>query len=307
MKLDSKIYVAGHTGLVGSAICRALRAQGYTNILTRPHEDLNLTNQQNVGFFFENNRPDYVFLAAAKVGGIHANQTYPADFIYSNLQIQTNVIHAAHQWRTRKLLFLGSSCIYPRMAPQPIPESALLTGPLEPSNDAYAVAKIAGIKMCQAYRAQHQSDFISVMPTNLYGPGDSYHPDNSHVIPGLIRRFHEAKIRHTPVTCWGTGNALREFLHVDDLARACVIAMQCYSDSEILNIGSHREITIYDLAHLVAEVVGYDGLIMWDGSKPDGTPRKFLDSSRVLALGWYPKIGLETGLREAYADFCSRG
>lgn len=306
MKLDSLIYVAGHTGLVGSAICRALRAAGHTRIITRAHDDLYLTHQQAVNEFFDANRPEYVFVAAAKVGGIHANSTFPADFIYSNLQIQTNVIHAAHIYHTRKLLFLGSSCIYPKHAPQPIPETALLTGVLEPTNDAYAVAKIAGIKMCQAYRAQHADDFISVMPTNLYGVGDSYHPDNSHVIPGLIRRFHEAKINRRPVTCWGSGSALREFLYVDDLASACLVCMRDYSDGQIINIGSHREITIKDLAHLVAEVVGYDGSITWDTTKPDGTPRKLLDSSRMFALGWYPKIDLEQGIRLAYADFCAR-
>ncbi|MGE4421546.1 MAG: NAD-dependent epimerase/dehydratase family protein [Pseudodesulfovibrio sp.] len=304
MREESRIFVAGHRGLVGSAIVRRLEGAGYSRLLLRTHGELDLTSQAAVARFFEDERPEYVFLAAARVGGIHANSTYPADFIRDNLLIQTNVIDSAYRTGARKLQFLGSSCIYPREAPQPIPEDALLTGPLEKTNESYAVAKIAGIKHCQALRRQHGFDAISVMPTNLYGLGDNYHPENSHVIPGLIRRFHEAKADGSAeVVVWGTGTPLREFLHVDDLADALVFLMETYSGEEIVNIGTGSELTIRELAELVARVVGYRGRIRFERPEMDGTPRKLLDSHRLRGMGWSPKRSLEEGLAEAYADF----
>lgn len=304
MQLHDKIFVAGHRGLVGSAICRSLRRAGYENLCVCSHEGLDLLEQEAVREFFSAERPDYVILAAAKVGGIHANATYPAQFIYENLQIQCNVIHSAWQTKVKKLLFLGSSCIYPKLCPQPIREEYLLTGPLEVTNEAYALAKISGIRMCQAYRKQYGFDAISAMPTNLYGRGDNYHPENSHVIPALIRRFHEAKCAGSrAVRIWGTGTALREFLHADDMADACVFLMEHYSDTQHINVGSQREVSILDVARLVADVVGYTGEILTDPEKPDGTPRKLMDSGRLFALGWRPRISFEAGLRDAYADF----
>jgi GDP-L-fucose synthase len=302
---SSKIYVAGHQGMVGSAIVRRLHGEGYSNLILRSRQELDLTDQSTVDAFFASERPDHVFLAAAKVGGIHANSTYPAEFIRDNLAIQANVIHSAWKHGTKKLLLLGSSCIYPRDCPQPIKEDYLLTGPLEPSNEAYAIAKITGIKMCQAYRRQHGFDAVCAMPTNLYGPGDNYHPENSHVVPALIRRFHEAKNARLPeVTVWGSGKPLREFMHVDDLADALLMLMQRYSDAEIMNIGSGEEVSISTLARLIADTVGYEGTLRFDASKPDGTPRKLLDSSRLANLGWRSRISLPQGLRlacEAYA------
>jgi len=307
MHKDVLVYVAGHRGLVGSALCRALARFGYERQITRTHAELDLCDQAGVRAFFAQHRPDVVILAAAKVGGIHANAAYPAEFIYQNLQIQNNVIDSAYRNGCKKLLFLGSSCIYPKMCPQPIKEGYLLTGPLEPTNDAYALAKISGIKMCQAYRRQYGFDAISAMPTNLYGPGDNYHPENSHVIPGLIRRFHEAKERGaSEVAIWGTGKALREFLHVDDMAEACVFLLENYSDFEHVNVGSGVEHSILETAHLVAKVVGFNGNIVTDPSKPDGTPRKLMDSGRLLGMGWKPRVGLEEGLRDAYSDFSKR-
>lgn len=303
-KKDALIYVAGHGGLVGSAICRALGRAGYGNLLLRTHAELDLCDQGAVRDFFAAHRPEVVVLAAAKVGGIHANATYPAEFIAQNLQIQTNVIDSAHANGCGKLLFLGSSCIYPKLCPQPIREEYLLTGPLEPTNDAYALAKIAGIKMCQAYRAQYGFDAISAMPTNLYGPGDNYHPQNSHVIPALIRRFHEAREAGAErVTIWGTGTPLREFLHVDDMAEACVFLLENYSDVEHVNVGCGTDLSIMDVARLVARVVGFEGRIDTDPAMPDGTPRKLLDCSKIFTMGWKPRIGLEEGLRDAYNDF----
>lgn len=297
----SKIYVAGHRGMVGSAIVRRLGADGFTNLALRTRQELDLTDQHAVEAFFAAERPEYVFLAAAKVGGIHANNTYPAEFIRDNLAIQTNAIHSAWKYGAKKLLFLGSSCIYPRACPQPIKEEYLLTGPLEPTNEWYAIAKIAGIKMCQAYRKQYGFDAICAMPTNLYGPGDNYHPENSHVVPALIRRFHEARLSNAPeVVVWGTGKPLRELLHVDDLANALVMLMQDYSGSEMINIGSGDEASIADLAKLISDVVGYQGQIRFDPSKPDGTPRKRLDSSLLGTLGWAPRIDLASGLDTAY-------
>lgn len=304
MDKNSKIYVAGHRGLVGSGVCRALARAGYNNFVTRTHAELDLCDQQAVRAFFAAEKPDIVVLAAAKVGGIHANATYPAEFIYQNLQLQTNVIDTAWRNGVQKLLFLGSSCIYPRLCPQPIKEEYLLTSELEPTNDAYALAKIAGIKMCQAYRRQYGFDAISAMPTNLYGPGDNYHPENSHVAPALIRRLHEAKVsKAAEVVIWGTGTPLREFLHVDDMADACVFLLEHYSESTHINVGSQKECTILQLAQRIARIVGYTGRIVTDPSKPDGTPRKLMDSSRLFALGWQPKIGLDEGLAGAYADF----
>ncbi|KAL5772998.1 hypothetical protein ACOSP7_012615 [Xanthoceras sorbifolium] len=298
---SAKIFVAGHRGLVGSAIVRKLVSLGFTNLVLRTHSELDLTRQSDVEAFFSAERPVYVVLAAAKVGGIHANNTYPAEFISVNLQIQTNVIDSSFRFGVRKLLFLGSSCIYPKFAPQPIPESALLTAPLEPTNEWYAVAKIAGIKMCQAYRIQYNFDAISGMPTNLYGPHDNFHPENSHVLPALMRRFHEAKTKGAKeVVVWGTGSPLREFLHVDDLADAVVFMMESYSGLEHLNVGSGKEVTIKELAELVKEVVGFEGELVWDSSKPDGTPRKLMDSSKLAALGWRPKIELKDGLVDTY-------
>lgn len=298
---SAKIFVAGHRGLVGSGIVRKLQSLGYTNLVLRTHSELDLTRQSDVDTFFATEKPSYVILAAAKVGGIHANKTYPAEFISINLQIQTNVIDSSYRHGVKKLLFLGSSCIYPKFAPQPIPESALLSGPLEPTNEWYAIAKIAGIKMCQAYRIQYNFDAISGMPTNLYGPNDNFHPENSHVLPALMRRFHEAKVNGAKeVVVWGTGSPLREFLHVDDLADAVVFMMEKYSEVDHLNVGSGKEVTIKELAELVKEVVGFEGELVWDSSKPDGTPRKLMDSSRLAAVGWRPKIELKDGLVQTY-------
>lgn len=310
MERDAKIYVAGHRGLVGSAICRVLRENGYTNLILRTHAELDLTKQADVREFFRVTRPEYIFLAAAKVGGIHANNTMPAEFIYSNIQIQTNVIDASHEFKVRKLLFLGSSCIYPKFAHQPMAESELLNGKLEPTNEPYAIAKIAGIIMCQSYNRQYGSNFISAMPTNLYGPGDNYHPENSHVIPALLRRFHEAKVKSVPeVVIWGTGKPLREFLFSDDCASACVFLMEKYdaagstTGGEIVNIGSGIEVSIRELAETVGDVVGYKGRITFDLSKPDGTPRKLLDVEKLHRMGWRHAVELKEGLGMAYADF----
>ena len=306
LPLDAHIYVAGHRGLVGSAILRRLEQLGYEQLVTRDRGELDLTDQQAVRTFFHASTPEYVFLAAAHVGGIHANNTYPADFIRINLQIQTNVVQAAYEAGARKLLFLGSSCIYPRLAQQPIPEDALLTGPLEKTNEWYAVAKIAGIKLCQAYRRQFGFNTICLMPTNLYGPGDNFHPENSHVLPALIRRFHEAKVAcKDHVTVWGSGKPRREFLHVDDLADAAVFLMQTYNEEGIVNVGVGHDISIEELATLVAGIVGFSGRIEHDPSRPDGTPRKLLNVSRLHALGWREKIGLPDGIRQTYRWYLS--
>ena len=307
MEKNSKIYVAGHRGMVGSAIVRELRRQGYENIVTRTHDELDLTRQEAVEKFFAEERPEYVFLAAAKVGGILANSSALADFMYENMILEMNVIHSAWQNGCKKLEFLGSSCIYPRMAPQPMPESCLLTGELEKTNEADALAKISGLKYCEFLNKQYGTDYISVMPTNLYGPNDNYHPEHSHVLPAFIRRFHEAKEAGTPeVTCWGDGSPLREFLYVDDLANLCVFLMNNYSGNETVNAGMGKELTIKELAGLVASVVGYGGKIVWDTSKPNGTPRKLLDVSKAARLGWTYKTELEDGIRLAYDDFLSR-
>jgi GDP-L-fucose synthase len=304
MQQKSKIFIAGHNGLVGSALVRKLRENEFVNLALRSRKELDLTNQHSVDDFFEKEKPEYVFLAAAKVGGIYANSTYPAEFIYSNLQVQMNVINAAHQSGVKKLLFLGSSCIYPKYAPQPMREDALLSGQLEPTNEAYAIAKIAGIIMCQSYNKQYGTDFISVMPTNLYGPNDNYHPKNSHVLPALIRRFHEAKMNKDPkVVIWGTGNPTREFLHSDDLADACIFLMEKHTGNEIVNIGSGIEVTIRDLAHHVQNAVGFKGHVEFDVTQPDGTPRKLLDCSKIHAMGWRHKIELDEGVKLAYEDF----
>lgn len=301
MNLDSKIYIAGHSGLVGSAILRTLKKEGYSNLIYRTHKELDLTNQKDVSNFFKSESPEYVFLAAAKVGGIHANNTYPAEFIYENLQIQTNVIHNAYLNRVKKLLFLGSICIYPKFAEVPVKEESLLTGMLEPTNDAYAIAKIAGIKMCQAYRKQYGCDFISTMPCNLYGINDSFHPTNSHVLPALIRRFHEAKVNNLEeVICWGDGNARREFMNSDDVANACLFLMNEYTSGDIINIGFGTDYTIKDIVETIKDIVGYNGKITWDTSKPNGTPRRLLDNSKLTNLGWNPKIELKTGLKDTY-------
>ncbi|GAA0187121.1 oxidoreductase [Lithospermum erythrorhizon] len=298
---STKIYVAGHRGLVGSAVLRHLTRLGYTNLLFRTHSELDLTDQSAVSTFFTTHKPDYVILAAAKVGGIHANATYPADFLTINLQIQTNIITSSVSHNVKKLVFLGSSCIYPKFAPQPIPESALLTGPLEPTNEWYAIAKISGIKMCEAYKIQNKFNAISLMPTNLYGPNDNFHPENSHVLPGLLRRFHEAKMKQdVKVVVWGSGSPLREFLHVDDLADAVVFCMEEYDGLEHVNVGSGKEVSIKELAELVKEVVGFEGEIVWDGTKPDGTPRKLMDSSKLAKMGWEAKTSLKDGLVETY-------
>jgi GDP-L-fucose synthase len=303
LKPESKIYVAGHRGMVGSAIVRRLQQMGCTNIITRSSSELDLRNQAQVNAFFETERPEFVFLAAAKVGGIVANNTYRADFIYENLMIEANVIHAAHVYGVAKLLFLGSTCIYPKMAPQPLNEDALLTGLLEPTNEPYAIAKIAGIKMCDAYRAQYGSNFVSVMPTNLYGPNDNYDLHNSHVMPALLRKFHNAKAANAAFAeIWGTGTPLREFLHVDDMADACVFVMNNWNEPGFLNIGTGSDISIGDLAKLVSNVVGFTGELSFDTSKPDGTPRKLTDVTRLHTLGWKHRIDLETGLRSVYAD-----
>lgn len=304
MNKESKIYVAGHRGMVGSAIVRELVRQGYANIVTRTHDELDLCRQLEVEKFFAAERPEYVFLAAARVGGIEANRTAPADFMYDNMILEMNVIHAAWQNGCRKLLFLGSSCIYPRMAPQPMSENCLLTSELEQTNEAYALAKISGLRYCEYLNRQYGSDFISVMPTNLYGPNDNYHPVRSHVLPALIRRFHEAKMQSLPyVTCWGDGTPLREFLYVDDLADLCLFLMNNYSGNETVNAGTGREITIKALTELVASVVGYEGEIRWDSTRPNGTPRKLLDVSKAESLGWRYKTELEDGIRLAYEDF----
>ena len=304
MQPDAKIYVAGHRGMVGSAIVEQLQQQGYRNLLTRTHAQLDLTRQQAVESFFQEQKPEYVFLAAARVGGIGANSSAQADFLYQNMMMEMNVIHAAWQCGCKKLLFLGSSCIYPRMAPQPIAESCLLTSPLEKTNEGYALAKISGLKYCAYLKRQYGADFISVMPTNLYGPNDNYHPTHSHVVPALIRRFHEAKEQNLPsVTCWGDGSPLREFLYVDDLANLCVFLMNNYSGNETVNAGTGKELTIKELTELVAKVVGYTGEIKWDTTKPNGTPRKLLDVSKATNLGWTYKTELEDGLRLSYEDF----
>ncbi|WP_353195939.1 GDP-L-fucose synthase [Parapedobacter defluvii] len=304
MEKDASIYIAGHRGMVGSAIKRHLENIGYTNLLLRTSTELDLRNQQAVTDFFTSEQPEYVFLAAAKVGGIIANNTYRADFIYDNLIMETHVIHAAHIFGVKKLLFLGSSCIYPKMAPQPLKETYLLTGPLEPTNEPYAIAKIAGIKLCEAYRDQYGKDFISVMPTNLYGIGDNYHPENSHVLPALIRRFHEAKETNQPsVTIWGSGTPKREFLYADDLAAACVYLMNHYSERELINVGTGEDLSIKELAELVKDVVGYNGKLAFDTSKPDGTPRKLMDVSKLHNLGWKHSTSLEEGISKAYQDF----
>lgn len=304
MEKNAKIYVAGHRGMVGSAICRELERQGYTHVITRTHAQLDLCRQDAVEAFFAEEKPEYVFLAAAKVGGIQANAEAPADFMYQNMMLEMNVIHAAWRNGCRKLEFLGSSCIYPRLAPQPMKEDCLLTSALEQTNEAYALAKIAGLKYCACLNKQYGADYISVMPTNLYGPNDNYHPEHSHVLPALIRRFHEAKETHaTSVTCWGDGSPLREFLYVDDLANLCVFLMNHYSGDETVNAGTGKELSIHALAEMVARVVGYHGEIRWDTTKPNGTPRKLLDVSKAERLGWHYKTELEEGIRLAYQDF----
>lgn len=308
MEKNSKIYVAGHRGMVGSAIVRELQRKGYSNIITRTHQELDLTRQIDVERFFETEKPEYVFLAAAKVGGIAANNAALADFMYENMTLEMNVIHSAWKNGCKKLEFLGSSCIYPRLAPQPMPESCLLTSSLEPTNEAYALAKISGLKYCEYLNRQYGTDYISVMPTNLYGPNDNYHPEHSHVLPAMIRRFHEAKLTGSEsVTCWGDGSALREFLYVDDLAELCVFLMNNYSGNETVNAGTGKEITIKALAELAANVVGYQGKILWDASRPNGTPRKLLDVSKATQLGWTYKIELKEGIRLAYEDFIKNG
>ncbi len=308
MEKNSKIYVAGHRGMVGSAIVRELHRQGYENIITRTHAELDLTDQRAVDEFFAAERPEYVFLAAAKVGGIVANSSALADFMYVNMMLEMNVIHAAWQNGCKKLEFLGSSCIYPRLAPQPMPESCLLTSSLEETNEAYALAKISGLKYCEYLNRQYGTDYISVMPTNLYGPNDNYHPTHSHVLPALIRRFHEAKEQGLEeVTCWGDGSPLREFLYVDDLANLCVFLMNNYSGNETVNAGTGKELTIKELTEKVAKVVGYTGRILWDTSKPNGTPRKLLDVSKAARLGWTYTTELDEGIRLAYEDFLALG
>jgi len=306
MEKDAKIYIAGHRGMVGSAIYRKLQKEGYNNIVTRISSELDLRMQADVAVFFAEERPDYVFLAAAKVGGIVANNTYRAQFLYENLQIQNNVVHSSYLNDVKKLMFLGSSCIYPKMAPQPLKEEYLLTGPLEPTNEPYAIAKIAGIKMCDAYRAQYDCNYISVMPTNLYGYNDNYHPSNSHVLPALIRRFHEAKMQNLPdVTIWGTGTPKREFLFADDLAEACYYLMQNYDEEGLVNIGTGEDISIKDLAVMIKNIIGYQGEIKFDTSKPDGTPRKLMDVTKLHSKGWKHTIELPEGIELAYQDFLS--
>ncbi len=309
MQLDqeARIYVAGHRGLAGGAVWRELQRRGFTRLLGRSRSELDLLDAEAVQRFYATEKPEYVVMAAAKVGGILANHTQPAEFIYENLQVQSHLIHGAWRAGVKKLLFLGSSCIYPKLAPQPLKEEYLLSSALEPTNEWYAVAKIAGIKLCQAYRRQYGCDFISVMPTNLYGPGDHYDLQTSHVLPALIRKFHDAKAARAPaVTCWGTGAPYREFLYVEDLARACVFLLEHYSDERIINVGFGRDVTIRELAGLVKQIVGFPGEIAWDASRPDGTPRKLLDSSRMFALGWKPEVDLEAGVRLAYQDFLTR-
>jgi len=316
MNSAHKIFIAGHRGMVGSALLRGLRAQGHSRFVLRTRSECDLTNQRAVMDLFAKERPDEVYLAAARVGGIHANNTYPAEFIYSNLMVQANVIHAAYLHGVKRLLFLGSSCIYPRLAPQPMPEDALLTGALEPTNEPYAVAKIAGIKMCESYNRQYGTDYRSVMPTNLYGPGDNYHPENSHVVPAMIRRFHEAKIAGAnSVAVWGTGRPKREFLFVDDMASACVHVMNLDKAlwdvntapmRQLLNVGYGSDVSIAQLAQTVAQVIGYEGQIAFDSTKPDGSPRKLIDTGRLLSLGWKPLVDLRQGLALAYADFLAQ-
>ena len=306
MEKHSKIFVAGHRGMVGSAIVRELKRQGYDNIVVRTHQELDLARQADVEAFLGAERPEYVFLAAARVGGIGANQSAPADFLYDNMILEMNVIHSAWKNGCKKLEFLGSSCIYPRMAPQPIRESDLLTGALEQTNEGYALAKISGLKYCEYLNRQYGTDFISVMPTNLYGPGDNYHPEHSHVVPALIRRFHEAKLAGAEnVICWGDGSPLRDFMYVDDLADLCVFLMDNYSGNETVNAGTGREVTIKQLTETVARVVGYKGAIRWDTSRPNGTPRKVMDMSKATAMGWHYKTELEEGLKMAYEDYLS--
>lgn len=307
MEKDAKIYIAGHRGMVGSAIHRKLSELGYHNIVTRTSAELDLRNQQAVADFFDQEKPEYVFLAAAKVGGIMANNTYRADFIYENMAIQNNIIKSSFDHDVKKLMFLGSSCIYPKMAPQPLNENMLLTGTLEPTNEPYAIAKIAGIKMAEAFRDQYGCNYISVMPTNLYGINDNYHPQNSHVLPALIRRFHEAKVNQLPeVVIWGTGTPLREFLFSDDLADACVFLMNNYDEKQFVNIGIGEDLSIKELAELIKDVIGYKGAISFDSSKPDGTPRKLMDVSKLHALGWKHKVNLREGIQLAYEDFLKK-
>lgn len=307
MEKSAKIYIAGHRGMVGSAIWRNLKRAGYNNFVLRTSAELDLRNQEAVRQFFEQERPEYVFLAAAKVGGIVANNTFRAEFLYNNLAIQNHVIHFSHVYGVKKLLFLGSSCIYPKLAPQPLKESYLLTGPLEPTNEPYAIAKIAGIKLCESYRHQYGSDFISVMPTNLYGYNDNYHPEYSHVLPALIRRFHEAKLQKLDeVTLWGSGTPKREFLFADDLGDACVFLMKHYSEAEFINVGTGEDLQIVELAKIIQEVVGFEGLIQTDPTKPDGTPRKLMDVSKLHALGWKHRTSLREGIELAYQDFLAR-
>lgn len=307
MEKNAKIYVAGHRGMVGSAIYRKLVKEGFTNLITRTSAELDLRNQQAVADFFESEKPEYVFLAAAKVGGIIANNTYRADFLYENLCIQNNVIHQSYKTGVKKLMFLGSSCIYPKLAPQPLKEDYLLTGLLEETNEPYAIAKIAGIKMADAYRSQYGCDFISVMPTNLYGYNDNYHPQNSHVLPALIRKFHEAKVNGaTEVNIWGSGSPMREFLFADDLADACYFLMQEYNEPGFVNVGTGKDLTIKDLALLIKRIVGFEGDLTFDSSKPDGTPRKLMDVSKLHSLGWQHKIELEEGIKLAYQDFLAK-
>lgn len=307
MQPNSKIFVAGHRGMVGSAISRLLKRKGYNFLLEKSSAELDLRDQSTTDTFFRQNKPDYVFMAAAKVGGILANKKYPANFLYDNIMIEANVIHAAKKYNVKKLLFLGSSCIYPKFAKQPIMEEYLLSGELEPTNEAYAIAKIAGIKLCQAYYDQYGSNFISVMPTNLYGIGDNYQLEHSHVLPALIRKFHEAKMKQEKdVVIWGTGKPRREFLFADDLAEACLFLMQQYDKKEIINIGSGKDLTITELAEMIKEIVGYDGGIVYDQTKPDGTPQKLMDSFRINQLGWKPSTELKEGIRLAYADFLTK-
>jgi len=307
MHIDSRIYIAGHNGMVGSALVRALKKRGHHQFILRSSSELDLRDQSAVAHFFSQEKPEYVFLAAAKVGGIHANNTLRAEFLYDNLMIQANIIHQSHLNGVKKLLFLGSSCIYPRLAPQPLQEESLLSGYLEATNEPYAIAKIAGIKMCDAYRAQYGSQFTSIMPTNLYGPGDNYHPENSHVLPALIRKFHEAHSSGAPeVEIWGTGTPLREFLYVDDMAEACLIVMERYNDYGFLNAGFGSDLSIGELASTVGRVIGYKGVLRYNTDKPDGTPRKLMDSSRLMALGFRPQVQLKEGIALAYQDFLER-
>ena len=307
MKKSARIYVAGHRGMVGSAIVRRLESEGYTNIICRTSKELDLRNQSAVNNFFEKEKPEYVFLAAAKVGGIHANNTYRADFLYDNLMIAANIIHAAYIYKVTKLLFLGSSCIYPKLAEQPLREDSLLTGPLEYTNEPYAIAKISGIKLCQEYRNQYDCDFISAMPTNLYGPNDNYDLNNSHVLPALIRKFHEAKQNGSEsVTVWGSGTPMREFLHVDDLAEACLFLMENYSGLEHVNVGSGADVTIRELAETIKETVGFEGDLVFDRSKPDGTPRKLMDVSKLKGMGWSYSITLKQGIAAVYEEYAAQ-